>query len=190
MFEIGSAMLPLMTDSLNRCAWANADPLLTVYHDKEWGVITHDDQKLFEMLNLEGAQAGLSWLTILKKRQGYRQAFDSFDAKKIAQYTDQKRAELLANPNIIRNRLKVNAFIENAKAYLEIQHTFDSFDTYVWSFADTPLTAEQGKLVCNVMSKDMKKHGFRFVGPTTCYSFMQAIGMVNDHETTCFRYRG
>jgi DNA-3-methyladenine glycosylase I len=176
-----------MTQLVTRCTWANSDPLLTEYHDTEWGVITHDDQKLFEMLNLEGAQAGLSWLTILKKREGYRQAFDNFDASKIAAYTEAKRAELLANPAIIRNRLKVNAFIENAKAYLETQRVFSSFDAYIWSFTSGPLTPEQGDTVSKAMSKDMKKRGFRFVGPTTCYAFMQVIGMVNDHDATCFR---
>lgn len=174
--------------SIPRCSWANTDPLLGEYHDTEWGVVTHDDQKLFEMLNLEGAQAGLSWLTILKKREGYRTAFDNFDATKIAHYTDAKRAELLANPGIIRNRLKVNAFIENAKAYLEIQQIFGSFDAYIWSFTNQPLTLKEGGAISKTMSKDLKKRGFRFVGPTTCYSFMQATGMVNDHEPSCFRY--
>lgn len=172
-----------MTQTITRCTWADTDPLLTEYHDNEWGIVMHDDRKLFEMLNLEGAQAGLSWLTILKKRDGYLQAFDNFDASKIAVYTETKRAELLGNSGIIRNRLKVNAFIENAKAYLETQRVFGSFDTYIWNFASEPLTAEQGE----TMSKDMKKRGFRFVGPTTCYAFMQAIGMVNDHDATCFR---
>jgi DNA-3-methyladenine glycosylase I len=176
-----------MAGSIVRCAWANTDPLLTEYHDNEWGVVVHDDPKLFEMLNLEGAQAGLSWLTILKKRDGYRQAFDNFDASKMAAYTEVRRAELLANSGIVRNRLKVNAFIENAKAYLEAQRIFGSFDVYIWSFADKSLSPAEGDTVSKAMSKDMKKRGFRFVGPTTCYAFMQAIGMVNDHDVTCFR---
>lgn len=179
-----------MTNPIPRCSWADTDPHLSEYHDTEWGVVTHDDQKLFEMLNLEGAQAGLSWLTILKKRDGYRLAFDNFDASKIAAYTEAKRDELLANPGIVRNRLKINAFIENAKAHLEVQKIFGSFNAYIWSFSDKPLQPSEGQNVCKAMSKDLKKQGFRFVGSTTCYSFMQATGMVDDHEPSCFRYVG
>lgn len=180
-----------MSDT-TRCSWADTDPLLTQYHDVEWGVPAHDDRHLFEMLNLEGAQAGLSWLTILKKRDSYRIAFDNFDAAKIARYTEAKRVELLANPGIIRNRLKVNAFIENAKSYLTIQHEFGSFDAYIWQFAtqlQSETTSERPWVaVSQRMSKDLKKRGFKFVGPTICYAFMQAIGMIQDHTPDCFRY--
>lgn len=177
-----------------RCEWADFDPLLTTYHDKEWGVPVHDDRQLFEMLNLEGAQAGLSWLTILKKRANYRKAFDDFDATKIASYDDAKRAALLADEGIIRNRLKVNAFIENAKAFLAVKDEFGGFDRYVWQFVDDkPRVGSVNRdalyEVSKVMSKDMKKRGFRFVGPTTVLAFMQAVGMVNDHEQDCYRFK-
>lgn len=176
-----------------RCEWANFDPLLTAYHDQEWGVPIHDDCMLFEMLNLEGAQAGLSWLTILKKRDNYRKAFDNFNAAKIATYDETKRVELLSNEGIIRNRLKVNAFIENAKAFLKIRDEFGSFDYYVWQFVDSePRVGSTNRDSINktskVLSKDMKKHGFRFAGPTTVLAFMQAVGMVNDHEPECYRF--
>ncbi|HSW75203.1 MAG TPA: DNA-3-methyladenine glycosylase I [Candidatus Saccharimonadales bacterium] len=176
-----------------RCGWADADPLLTIYHDQEWGVPIHNDRQLFEMLNLEGAQAGLSWLTILKKRDNYRAAFDNFDAAKIASYDETKRAELLADAGIIRNKLKVNAFIENAKAFLQVAAEFGSFDTYVWQFVDnTPKIGDAGRAEANavskIMSKDLKKRGFRFIGPTTMLAFMQAVGMVNDHELACYRF--
>jgi DNA-3-methyladenine glycosylase I len=174
-----------------RCTWAESNELFIAYHDKEWGVQAHDDRLLFEMLNLEGAQAGLSWLTILKKRDNYRQAFDNFDAKKITKYNDQKRIALLANEGIVRNRLKVNAFIENAKAFLKIQEEFGSFDNYIWQFVDRKqLRAKDHKravVISEQMSKDMKKRGFRFVGPTICYAFMQAVGLLNDHTPDCFR---
>jgi DNA-3-methyladenine glycosylase I len=176
-----------------RCAWAESDPLFFPYHDQEWGVPMHDDRMLFEMLNLESAQAGLSWLTILKKRGTYREAFDNFDASKIAKYDEVKRAELLKDKGIIRNRLKVNAFVENALVYLKVKDEFGSFDVYIWQFVDgkpmqgdTERAAAQG--ISNVMSIDMKKRGFRFVGPTILYAFMQAVGMVNDHEVSCFRF--
>lgn len=159
-----------------RCSWAEGNELMAAYHDTEWGVPTHDDRLLFEMLNLEGAQAGLSWLTILKRRDTYRKAFDNFDAKKIVTYTDAKRAQLMQDTGIIRNRLKINAVIENAKAFLTAQNEWGSFDRYVWQFADK-----------DAMSKDLKKRGFRFVGPTICYAFMQATGMVDDHSPDCFR---
>jgi DNA-3-methyladenine glycosylase I len=178
----------------SRCEWANFDPFLTAYHDQEWGVPVHDDRQLFELLNLEGAQAGLSWLTILKKRSNYKKAFDNFDAAKIASYSEAKRAELLANEGIIRNRLKVNAFIENAKAFLRVKDEFGSFDNYVWRFVDNQprvggLNRDSVQEASKALSKDMKKRGFRFVGPTTVLAFMQAVGMVNDHEQGCYRFK-
>ncbi|GER91244.1 DNA-3-methyladenine glycosylase I [Dictyobacter vulcani] len=176
-----------------RCAWAQTHELFFPYHDEEWGVPVHDDRLLFEMLNLEGAQAGLSWLTVLKKRENYRRAFDDFVAEKIVHYDDEKKAHLLANEGIIRNRLKINAVIENASAFLAVQREFGSFDSYIWQFVDgQPLVdAQQQDAVARsvVMSKDLKKRGFRFVGATICYAFMQAIGMVNDHSPECFRAR-
>ncbi len=178
-----------MTEKI-RCAWANGNPLLAKYHDKEWGVPTHDDRQLFEFLCLEGAQAGLSWLTILKKRTNYARAFDNFDARKIATYDEAKRAELLNDAGIIRNRLKVNAFIENAKAFLKVQKECGSFDRYIWQFAPEDPNGygrmHEPLALGKMMSKDLLKRGFRFVGPTTCYAFMQATGMVNDHAPNCF----
>lgn len=181
-----------------RCAWCGTDPLYMKYHDEEWGLPLHDDRQLFEMINLEGAQAGLSWITILRKRENYKKAFDNFNAKKIARYDEQKIQELLANEGIVRNRLKVNAVVTNAKAFLNIQKEFGSFDAYIWQFVggkpiknkrltlkDVPAkTAES-----DAMSKDLLKRGFKFVGSTICYAFMQATGMVNDHTTECFRYK-
>ena len=182
-----------MQENRPRCKWAEANPLLRAYHDQEWGTSVHDDRHLFEMLNLEGAQAGLSWLTILTRRDSYRRAFDNFDAQKIAQYDEDKRANLLQNEGIIRNRLKVNAFIENAKATLAVQQKHSSLDAYLWSFiGDKKLTRATHELAASIskqMSKQLKKDGFRFVGPTTCYAFMQAVGMMNDHEPSCFRYK-
>jgi DNA-3-methyladenine glycosylase I len=181
----------------NRCGWAGADPLMVAYHDSEWGVPLHDDRDLFEFLNLEGAQAGLSWSTILKKRPHYRKAFDNFDATKMARYTEARAAKLLKNPGIVRNRLKVAAFRTNAIAFLEIQAEFGSFDAYIWQFTGgEPIQNLHRKLseipattsVSDLMSKDLKKRGFKFVGPTICYAFMQASGMVNDHTIDCFRY--
>lgn len=181
-----------MTTKLQRCGWANSNELLTTYHDTEWGVPIHDDRQLFEMLNLEGAQAGLSWLTILDRRENYRRAFDSFDPAKIAQYDETKRALLLQEEGIIRNRLKVNAFIENAKATLVMQQKHGSLDAYLWSLiGGKKLTQATHRLAAEAsaqMSKQLKKDGFRFVGPTTCYAFMQAVGMINDHAPECFRY--
>jgi DNA-3-methyladenine glycosylase I len=180
-----------------RCAWCPADnPLYVRYHDEEWGVPVHDDRHLFEMLILEGAQAGLSWLTILKRREGYRAAFDRFDAKKIARYDARKVAALLQDPGIIRNRLKIAATIDNARAFLEVQKEHGSFDRYIWSFvggkpkrshrkAGERLPAQTAE--AEAMSKDLKKRGFRFVGPTICYAFMQAVGLVDDHSADCFR---
>jgi len=174
-----------------RCHWATTHALLQTYHDDEWGVPVHGDRRLFEMLNLEAAQAGLSWLTVLKKRDNYRRAFDRFDPKKIAAYRAPKRAALLQNAGIIRNRLKIGAFIQNAKAFLEIQRELGSFDRFIWSFVDgKPLPRArraQGIPISDVMSKSLKRRGFKFVGPTICYAFMQAVGMVNDHTPECFR---
>lgn len=179
---------------LYRCEWGDFDPLLTTYHDKEWGLPVHDDRLLFEILNLEGAQAGLSWLTILKKRDNYRKVFDAFDANKIAGYNDAKRAELLSNAGIVRNKLKVNAFIENAKAFLKVKDEFGSFNVYIWQFTKgEPIVGSDDRALTNAisktMSKDMSKRGFRFIGPTTVLAFMQAVGIVNDHERDCFRFR-
>ncbi|GCE07607.1 DNA-3-methyladenine glycosylase I [Dictyobacter aurantiacus] len=174
-----------------RCQWAQSNELFYVYHDEEWGVPVHDDRLLFEMLNLEGAQAGLSWLTILKKRENYRAAFDNFDAHKIAQYDASKKESLLGDEGIVRNRLKINAVVENAKAMLEVQCEFGSFDRYIWRFVNgQPLEADDRQRAVAIsehMSKDLKKRGFRFVGATICYAFMQAVGMVNDHTDDCFR---
>jgi DNA-3-methyladenine glycosylase I len=182
-------------DGKLRCAWCPADPLYVAYHDTEWGKPLHDDARLFEMLCLEGAQAGLSWITILRKRENYRAAFDHFDAAKMARYGARQRARLLANPGIVRNRLKVDAFIGNAKAYLEIRAT-SSFDDYIWQFtggkvlkrrplhlSDIAQTSAQS----DAMSKDLKRRGFRFVGSTICYAFMQAVGIVDEHQRYCFR---
>ena len=171
-----------------RCAWAESHELLILYHDKEWGVPVHDDRLLFEMLNLEGAQAGLSWLTILKKRANYRKAFDHFDARKIARYDSAKVKALLQDEGIVRNALKVNSVIENAKAFLAVQRESGSFDKYIWQFVDgKPATRQNAVAASEQMSKDLRKRGFRFVGPTVCYAFMQAVGMVNDHSKDCFR---
>ena len=165
-----------------RCPWATT-PLGIQYHDQEWGVPQHDDRVLFEFLVLEGAQAGLSWSTILQKRDNYRRAFDNFDARKVARYDARKVAKLLADAGIVRNRLKIAAAIQNAKAFLAVQKEFGSFDAYMWRFVG-------GRPVRNAMSKDLLARGFKFVGPTICYAFMQAVGMVNDHLMECFRYRG
>lgn len=181
-----------------RCAWCGTDPLYVAYHDNEWGVPVHDDRKLFEMLNLEGAQAGLSWITILRKREHYLKAFDNFDAKRVAKYDSKKVKQLLANEGIVRNRLKVAATIENAKAFLAVQKEFGSFAAYIWQFVggkpirnsprtmkDIPATTAES----DAMSKDLKRRGFTFVGSTICYAFMQACGLVDDHTRDCFRYR-
>ncbi len=175
-----------------RCPWAETNELLKAYHDQEWGVPVHDDRLLFEMLNLEGAQAGLSWLTILARRDTYRKAFDNFKAAKIAKYDEDKRAALLQDEGIIRNRLKINAFIENAKATLAMRAKHGSLDAYLWHYIDdqklTQANHQQAAEISKQMSKGLKKDGFRFVGPTTCYAFMQAVGMMNDHAISCFRY--
>ena len=180
-----------------RCAWVTADPLYLEYHDTEWGMPTHDDKTLFEFLILEGAQAGLSWLTILKKREAYREAFDLFDAQKVANYGEVKIAELLSNKGIVRNKLKVNSTLSNAQHFLEIQEEFGSFDAYLWRFVNgQPLTSSWTSLSevpattpeSDALSQDLKKRGFKFVGSTIMYAYMQAVGMVNDHVTDCFRY--
>ena len=181
-----------------RCDWGTTSPLYINYHDNEWGVPVHDDRKLFEFLILEGAQAGLSWETVLKKRENYRKAFSNFDPVKISRYGDKKIEALLGNKGIIRNRLKITSAINNAKRFLEVQKEFGTFDTYIWQFVDgrpiinryksireLPATTE----VSDAMSKDLKQRGFKFVGPTICYAHMQATGMVNDHVVGCFRYK-
>lgn len=182
---------------IKRCDWATSHKLETDYHDTEWGIPVHDDQKLFEMLILESAQSGLSWLTILKKREGYRDAFDQFNFKKIALYTSEYIETLLQNPEIIRNKLKINATVHNARLTLEVITEFGSLDQYLWSFVDGKTINNQWQnasevpstsTVSDTMSKTLKKRGFKFIGPTTCYSFMQSSGMVNDHLTTCFRH--
>jgi len=179
-----------------RCEWAASD-LMTRYHDTEWGVPVHSDRRLFEFLILEGAQAGLSWETVLKKRAAYRKAFDNFDANKIARYTSGKAKQLLGNPGIIRNRLKIKAATQNARAFLAIQKEFGSFNRYIWQFVGgKPIKNRWRSLEqlpartaeSDAMSKDLKKRGFTFVGSTICYAFMQAVGMVNDHTVQCFRY--
>jgi DNA-3-methyladenine glycosylase I len=176
-----------------RCKWAETNELFAAYHDDEWGVPVHDDRLLFEMLNLEGAQAGLSWLTILRKRDNYRKAFANFDAGKVARYGAREKARLLGDAGIVRNRAKVDAVIGNAKAFLAVQSECGSFDRYVWQFVDhTPITRGQRQKAIEVsarLSKDLLRRGFKFVGPTICFAFMQATGMVNDHEPGCFRYR-
>ncbi|MEX0861240.1 DNA-3-methyladenine glycosylase I [Nitrosopumilus sp.] len=180
-----------------RCQWAKDEPNIT-YHDEEWGVPQHDDQKLFEFLILEGAQAGLSWTTILKRRAGYRKAFSNFDAKKVSKYTQKQVEKLLQNESIIRNTLKVNSTINNAKQFLKVQKEFGTFDKYLWGFVNyTPILNKfknQSQLpvsteISEKLSKDLKKRGFNFVGPTICYALMQAIGMVNDHTSECFLHQ-
>jgi DNA-3-methyladenine glycosylase I len=180
-----------------RCAWCTGDPLYRTYHDTEWGVPSHDDRHLFEMLILEGAQAGLSWITVLRKREAYRKAFSNFNASRIARYDAARVRRLLNNPGIVRNRLKIRGAIRNAGAFLSVQKEFGSFDAYIWSFVNgTPVrnafrrTADirPSTPASDAMSRDLKKRGFTFVGPTICYAFMQATGMVNDHTTDCFRY--
>lgn len=180
-----------------RCDWANSDPLYMEYHDKEWGIPVHDDRKFFEMLLLEGAQAGLSWITILRKRENYRKAFDKFDAKKIARYDKKKIRKLLADEGIVRNRLKVAAVVQNANAFLRVQEEFGTFDDYVWRFVEGKPVRNTWKSLKEVppstresqaLSSDLRARGFNFVGPTICYAFMQATGMVNDHIVSCFRH--
>lgn len=183
--------------SIDRCEWADDDPLMIAYHDHEWGVPCHDERKLFEMLILEGAQAGLSWITVLRKRENYRMALDNFEPHIVATYDEAKHHTLLQNPGIIRNRMKIAAATQNAQAFLKIQAEFGSFDTYIWQFVGgQPIQNSWGSLrdipaetaEAKAMSKDLKKRGFSFVGSTICYAFMQACGMVNDHTHKCFRY--
>jgi len=182
---------------MKRCAWAENSEIEQEYHDKQWGVPVHDDRLLFEILTLESAQAGLSWHTILTKREGYKKAFDNFNIEKVAAYSENKIEELLQNSAIIRNKLKINATINNAKIILEIQKEYGSFDTYIWSFVNGKTIQNSWKessdvpastALSDTMSKAMKKRGFNFIGSTICYSYMQAVGMINDHLTTCFRY--
>jgi DNA-3-methyladenine glycosylase I len=181
---------------ITRCGWATTESMIA-YHDKEWGVPVHDDRLLFEFLILEGAQAGLSWSTILNKRENYRKAFDNFDAEKIARYDARKVKKLLADPGIVRNKLKIAAAIQNAKAFLAVQKEFGNFDAYIWSFVNNQPIRNKFKAMKQVpartaesdaMSKDLLKRGFKFAGSTICYAFMQAVGMVNDHIVDCFRH--
>jgi DNA-3-methyladenine glycosylase I len=181
-----------------RCSWTNNNPVNNYYHDTEWGVKLHDDCKLFEFLILDAFQAGLSWLTILKKRENFRKALDNFDYHIIANYDENKVEELMKNEGIIRNRLKIKATISNAQKFIEIQKEFGSFDKYIWQFTDfkqlvnnhtTWKEIPTKSIESDKMSKDLQKRGFKFVGSTICYAFMQAAGMINDHEITCFRYR-
>ena len=187
-----------MTSPPRVCAWAGDDPLMRRYHDEEWGVPVHDDRRLFEFLILEGAQAGLSWSTILKKRESYRDAFANFDPALVVRFDARKRATLLKNPGIVRNRLKIESTVTNARAFLAVVEEFGSFDRYVWAFVNghpirnrrrslhqIPATSPES----DALSKDLKRRDFRFVGSTIVYAFMQAVGMVNDHEVRCFRYR-
>lgn len=184
--------------SLKRCDWVSDDPLYIAYHDEEWGLPVHDEQRLFEFLILETFQAGLSWITILRKRENFRKAFDQFDYEKVAKYGEPKIEELLQNAGIIRNKLKVRAAVSNALAFMKVQKEFGSFDKYIWGFvngkpiqngfeklSDIPAKTE----IAEALSKDLKKRGFKFVGPTIVYAHMQATGMVNDHTTDCFRYK-
>ena len=180
---------------IKRCDWARTE-LSIAYHDEEWGVPLHDDRALFEFLILEGAQAGLSWETILQKRANYRAAFDNFEAARVARYSERKTEKLLSNPGIVRNRLKVATAVQNARAFLAVQKEFGSFDAYVWRFVNgLPQKRRHGQTVpaktaeSAALSKDLLQRGFKFVGPTICYAFMQAVGMVNDHDPKCFRYQ-
>ncbi len=186
-----------MPENTFRCPWCGSDPLYMAYHDEEWGVPLHNDIRLFEMLTLEGAQAGLSWLTILRKREGYRRAFAGFDPRKVAAFTDDDYARLLLDPGIVRNRLKIASTITNARVVLEIQSRYGSLDTYLWSFVNGVPVRNSWQSMSDIpastalsdaMSKELKRLGFRFVGSTICYAFMQATGMVNDHLTGCFCY--
>ena len=184
--------------TLSRCPWCGSDPLYVAYHDEEWGVPSHDDRHLFEMLILEGAQAGLSWITILRKREAYRAAFAGFDPVKVARFTPAREQRLLQNPGIVRNRLKVAGAVRNGRAFLEIQKAFGSFDRYIWQFVGGATIVNRPRTMKDVrpttpesdaMSRDLKRRGFTFVGSTICYAFMQATGMVNDHLAGCFRYK-
>ncbi|HTT40566.1 MAG TPA: DNA-3-methyladenine glycosylase I [Burkholderiales bacterium] len=190
--------VPGSTETVRRCGWAAAGGLEIAYHDHEWGVPVHEDRRLFEFLVLEGAQAGLSWSTILKKRDAYRRAFDGFDPALVVRYDSRRRRALLADAGIVRNRLKIESAITNAAAFLEVQREFGSFDAYLWRFVDgrpvqnawtAPRQVPASTGQSDALSKDLKRRGFRFVGTTICYAFMQAVGMVNDHTVDCFRWR-
>jgi DNA-3-methyladenine glycosylase I len=183
--------------SLVRCPWSEGHDLLTVYHDREWGLPLRDDRKIFEFLVLEGVQAGLSWLTVLKKRDAYRRAYDDFDPRKVARYSDQKIRSLLADPGLVRNRAKIRASVQNARAFLAVQEEFGTFSDYIWRFVDgrpvvnawrTEAEVPVRTKVSQALSRDLKQRGFAFVGPTICYAHMQATGMVNDHLVDCFRH--
>ncbi|MEO6907051.1 MAG: DNA-3-methyladenine glycosylase I [Abditibacteriaceae bacterium] len=187
-----------MKKDVSRCGWCGDDSLYVRYHDEDWGVPVHDDQQLLEKLILDGAQAGLSWITILRKRENYRDAFDGFDPEKIARYDERKIEELMSNAGIVRNRLKINAAITNSKKFLELQKESGSFDQYLWQFVGGRTIDNKIKSMNEipsksaesiVMSKDLQKRGFKFVGPTICYAFMQAVGMINDHQISCFRHK-
>lgn len=184
--------------SAGRCSWCGDDPLYVAYHDEEWGKPCHDERMLFELLILEGAQAGLAWITVLRKRDSYRQAFDNFDVEKIARYNDRDVERLMNDPGIVRNRLKINATITNARAYLRLREEFGGLDAYLWRFVDgkplQPKRRGMGEVpaktdVSDALSKDLAKRGFKFVGSTICYAYMQAIGMINDHVATCPQYK-
>jgi DNA-3-methyladenine glycosylase I len=188
-----------MPRTKNRCPWPGDDPLYITYHDQEWGVPSHDDRHLFEMLVLEGAQAGLSWITILRKRENYRRAFANWNVERIARFGEKDIARLMADAGIVRNRLKILAAVANAKAFLKVRDEFGSFDRYIWQFVDGAPIRKGRRTMRDVpantpesdaMSRDLKKRGFKFVGTTVCYAFMQAVGIVNDHLTSCFRARG
>jgi DNA-3-methyladenine glycosylase I len=185
-----------MSEMRHRCPWAERTELERQYHDTEWGIPTHDDRRLFEFLLLEGAQAGLAWITVLRKREAYRVAFDGFDPERIARYDEAEIATLLANPGLIRNRLKIQSAVTNARAFLQIQAEFGSFDDYVWRHADGPPVTQVWPSLADLparspladrLSKDLQKRGFRFVGPVICYSYLQAVGVVNDHIVGCYR---
>ena len=184
-----------MLQTLTRCPWAGSEPIYQEYHDKEWGIPSHDDRHLFEMLTLEGAQAGLSWITILKKREGYRQAFDNFDVQKVAKYNNRKVEWLMKNPNIVRNKLKISSTLQNAKMFIQVQHEFGSFDKYLWQFVNNKPIVNKWRALkdfpaktneSDILSKDLLKRGFKFVGSTICYAYMQAVGLVDDHTVDCF----
>jgi DNA-3-methyladenine glycosylase I len=185
-------------NSKKRCSWSTSDPLYIKYHDNEWGRPLHNDRKLFEMLVLEGMQAGLSWITILRKRQNFREAFDNFDPKKVVKYSSKKINQLLKNDGIIKNKLKIESAIKNAEAFLKVQKEFSGFDKYIWQFVNgKPIINKRNALKgipakteeSIIMSKDLLSRGFKFVGPTICYAYMQSTGMVNDHVVDCFRYK-
>ena len=189
--------MPAKDKTMKRCPWTGDDPVLVRYHDREWGVPVHSDRKLFEFLTLEGAQAGLSWITVLKKRDAYRVAFDNFDFNLISRYREGRVKKLLANPGIIRNELKIRSTIRNARAFIDIREEFGSFNKYIWSFVDAKPIQNKWRLfrdipaqtqLSGIISEDLKKRGFTFVGSTIVYAHMQATGMVNDHLTSCFRY--